>query len=231
MKMNNSQNNNLLEFKTRRQIYQFISKNPGLHKRELSRMLKIPKTTLNYHLIYLEKRELITKKTELCYVRYYTKNKMGARERELISLFRNENIRHIIAVFFVQITTSEIELSDFLEKHPNTIKYYLKKLHDADVIIPAIKGENVMISPAGTIIRRTAVGREIIYTLKDARFIWDVLTMYQHSYFDETLDLILEAAKIASPNWGDVKETVNFDSGLNLAIKEFNRFFPIPICA
>jgi len=229
--MNNSQNNNFLEFKTRRHIYQFILKNPALHKRELSRKLKIPKTTLNYHLIYLEKRELISKKTESCYVRYYIKNRMGSRERELISLFRNENIRHIIAVFFWQVATSKIELSDFLEKHPNTIDYYLKKLHDAGIIIPATKGDNVVISPAGTIIERTAVGREVIYTLKDVKFIWDVFIAYQDSYLDETVNLILEATRIASPNWGDVKKTGKFDSRIDLMIKEFNKFFPLPFCA
>jgi len=231
MAMNNPQNNDFLEFKARKQIYQFISKNPALHKRELSRKLKIPKTTLNYHLIYLEKCELISKKTELCYVRYYIKNRMGSRERELISLFRNENIRHIIVVFFWQVATSKIELSDFLEKHPNTIDYYLKKLLDADIIIPATKGDNVVISPAGTIIERTAVGREIIYTLKDVRFIWDVLIAYQNSYLDETADLILEATKIASPNWGDVTKTGKFDSRIDRMIEEFNKFFPLPFCA
>ena len=193
--------------------------------------MKIPKTTLNYHLIILEKRELISKKTESCYVRYYTKNKMGERERELISLFRNETIRHIIAVFFWQVATSKIELSDFLEKHPNTIDYYLKKLLDADIIMPATKGDNVVISPNGTIIERTAIGREVIYTLKDVRFIWAVLIAYQNSYLDETVNLILEATRIASPNWGDVTKTGKFDSRIDLMIKEFNKFFPLPFCA
>ena len=232
MAMNNSRNNNLLEFKTRRQIYQFISNNPGLHKRELSRKLKIPKTTLNYHLINLEKRDLISKKTELCYVRYYIENKIGTKEKELMGLFRNEIIGHIIAVFFFQVATSKIELSDFLEKHPNTINHYLKKLRDADVIIPAKKGDNVVIRPTGgTIIERTAIGREIIYTLKDPNFIWDVLTAYQNSYFDEALDLILEATKIASPNWGDVTKTGKFDSRVTRIIEEFNQIFPLSFCA
>ena len=40
--------NGILELKTRREIYQFILKYPGLNKSELSRMLNIPYTTLKY---------------------------------------------------------------------------------------------------------------------------------------------------------------------------------------
>ena len=53
----------LLKLKIRRQIYQFILKYPGFHFSEISRKLKIPKTTLNYHLSYLEKYGFIVVKS------------------------------------------------------------------------------------------------------------------------------------------------------------------------
>jgi len=52
-------NKNILELELRRNIYDFILKNPGFHLRGLSRKLKIPKSTLLHHLKILKKRELI----------------------------------------------------------------------------------------------------------------------------------------------------------------------------
>ena len=49
----------ILKLESRKLIYNYILEHPGLHFRELSRELKIPKSTLEYHLSYLKKLELI----------------------------------------------------------------------------------------------------------------------------------------------------------------------------
>ena len=62
-------NCNILELETRRKIYDFIQKFPGLHVREISRRLEIPFSTLQYHLRFLEKRELVKAKDDGKYIR------------------------------------------------------------------------------------------------------------------------------------------------------------------
>ena len=47
----------IIKLKTRKLIYNYISNHPGLYFRELSRELKIPKSTLDYHLTFLKKLE------------------------------------------------------------------------------------------------------------------------------------------------------------------------------
>lgn len=63
--------NKILKSETRKQIYNFILKYRGLRLREVSRKLKIPMSTLNYHLRYLEKYGLIVINSEEIYERFY----------------------------------------------------------------------------------------------------------------------------------------------------------------
>ena len=51
--MRNHKRNVILELEKRRKIYNYILTNPGLHFNEIVRGLQIPKTTLEYHLNYL----------------------------------------------------------------------------------------------------------------------------------------------------------------------------------
>jgi len=43
-----------LDLEIRRSIYNHILKSPGLHERELARVLDIPLSTLDYHLYYIK---------------------------------------------------------------------------------------------------------------------------------------------------------------------------------
>jgi DNA-binding transcriptional ArsR family regulator len=78
------------KLKTRMLIFNYIVKHPGLHFRELSRELKIPKSTLDYHLTFLKKSELIKVKSNNRFNRYYAMNKVDRRDKELINILRQE---------------------------------------------------------------------------------------------------------------------------------------------
>jgi DNA-binding transcriptional ArsR family regulator len=80
----------IIKLKTRKLIYNYILQNPGLHFRELSRELNIPKSTLEYHLSYLKKLEFIKAKSNGRYNRYYVTKKVGRKEKELINILRQE---------------------------------------------------------------------------------------------------------------------------------------------
>ena len=64
-----------LELETRRKIYEQINKSPGIHFRELERRLKVVVGNLQYHLQYLEKKNLIRTLNDEDYVRYFVKDK------------------------------------------------------------------------------------------------------------------------------------------------------------
>ena len=137
------QKDQILELEIRRQIYNFILKYPGLHLRELSRKLNIPKTTLCYHIKYLEKRGLLTAKSEGKYTLYYVSNNIGNNQKKMLHLLRQETTRNIVLYFLVRSCASRIELSRSLGKHPTTLDMPLKKLLEMDIIesAPVLDGK------------------------------------------------------------------------------------------
>ena len=123
----------ILELEIRRKIYHFISKYPGLHFREICRKLDIPRSTLSYHLKYLEKRKLISSKHECIYTRFYVINENGAGYNKLLHFLRQDTPRNILLYMLTYISASQAELSEAIEKHPTTIMTHLKRLKDADI--------------------------------------------------------------------------------------------------
>ena len=126
-----------LDLKNRQTIYYYILRFPGLNLSELSRKLTIPKSTLDYHLIYLKKRGLITTSTEGSYTRFYASEKMSSREKKILNLLREKIPRKIILLILMYPQYfSQINLSKYLKKRPATISYHLDKLVKMDIIEP-----------------------------------------------------------------------------------------------
>jgi len=156
----------ILELETRRQIYEFILKNPGSHLSEISRKLKIPKTTLNYHLNNLKKRGLIASIFEDKNSRFFIKQRFGNLEKKFIHILRKETPRNIILFIGWNTCASQAELSRELERSHTTIEKHLKKLLELGIIesIPIENGSMYTVKNT-RIIDRKPVGREIIYRL------------------------------------------------------------------
>ena len=134
-------NKNILDLEQRRSIYNYILKNPGLHQRELSRRLKIPKSTLLHHLKILKKQDLVILRTVNGYHRIYASKKLGNKEKEILNLLRQKIPQQILLYLVSKTHCSQIELSEVLEKKPPIISYYLKKLYDLD-LIESVQGKN-----------------------------------------------------------------------------------------
>lgn len=179
---------NILLLSTRRNIYQFILKSPGLHLRELSRRLHMPLTTVKYHLHVLQKRELIKEKTEGRYHRYYVTHKIGAREKKIISLLREDIPRTIILYLMIRYWSPQIDISKSLKKHPTTIEFHLKKLMDLGLIqqVKPVDGK-IYRDEKPRIIECETIGREKVYILKNPQQIYDLLITYKHSIIEEMI--------------------------------------------
>jgi len=158
---------NIFNLKKKKEIYEFITENPGVYLREISRRLNIPRTTLIHHLKYLKKNELILSKFVGRYKRYWAVNKIGQKDKELLFLFRQETPRNIIISITEYGIRSQIDLSEDLNKHPTTIAFHLKKLKEMDIIEQAIV-KNGMIQRIDKEhwMKRSPRGTEIFYRLK-----------------------------------------------------------------
>ena len=156
-----------LDLASRRKIYHFISKHPGTYLREISREVKIPKSTIDYHLHYFKKLDIISSKSKGRYTRYYVKEDLGRQAKETLSALRNKTALHIALILSFWHVGTRKQLSDELEKSLSTVSFHLNKLIEADVV------------------EKFKDGKFIKYKLKDERSTDKLLIQYQEGLLDE----------------------------------------------
>ena len=192
---------NILDLKPRRDIYQFISDNPGLHITEINQRMNISRSALRHHLRYLIKFNLIKCKVERKNKRLYACNLLSTKDQELLGLLRQELPFKIIMYLLHLGYCSKTELAKDLEVYPSTIHFHIKKLLDMDIIEPVeVKdGKFVSYNKHKPVIFIKPVGREKIYKWKNSEIVVDIyklLITHKKSMIDPNIiDTYIELTK------------------------------------
>lgn len=162
----------ILENERRREIYKFIEKNPGVHLRELQRTLKMPLSSLEYHLNYMVRKKVIFREKDGRYRRYYVKQ-LDAEDKKMLSALRQKRMREIVLIVLSNKKAKYQTLLDDLRIPPSTLSLYLKYLVDHNILT------------------RHKIGHENIYTVQDEDRIAKVLMSYKSSFADRLVDKVL----------------------------------------
>lgn len=129
------------ELETRRKLYELIRDSPGIHLRELERSLGLVVGSLQYHLHYLEKNNLISRFKDEEYVRYFVNKRIPEkRERKIIYFLRREGCRHILINLLQNPGTNNKELSTAVGLSPSTVSWYLNKLVKSGIVEKEMTG-------------------------------------------------------------------------------------------
>ena len=163
-----------LELDTRRRIYRFLEEVPGAHFREVHRRLDIPTSVVEYHLKYLENRDMGVSKMEGRYKRYYIQGRMGSADKGLMSLLRQKVPRHIVMHIALNPGVNHRELTEAVSISPSTLSYHMKKLVSKEVV------------------RQEREGRQNRYWLVDEEGAARALMEYKESFLDEVVDSFTE---------------------------------------
>ncbi len=159
----------ILENENRRKIYEAIEEIPGVHFRELQRVLDMPLTTLEYHLSYMTRKKIIYSETETHYKRYYAKP-LDSEEKKVLSALRQKRLREIVLIILTNEKAKYLFLADYLKIPHSTLSFYLKYLVDNGILL------------------KDKVGYETIYTVKDEDKVVKVLVAYKASFLDKLID-------------------------------------------
>lgn len=151
-------------------------------------MLNFSFSTLQYHLRYLEKRELVKARIDGKYTRYFISSKFGRKEKDVINLLQNKTTRSIILYLLSMVVCSQIELSKSLNKHPTTIEYHLDKMEKMNVI-KKTKSEYgvVKLDFKPYEVEHVQEGNEILYIFEDPYMIYDLLVTYKENVLEDKL--------------------------------------------
>ena len=225
---------NILKFETRRKIYNYILENPGLHLREIARKTNISLSVLRYHINYLKKNELVIVKNDQGYTRYYVKQKVGIRDKEILNLLRQDIPLRIVLLLltagpgniYKNKITKKKAFSDpatFLKTYskrelieltknwwgPNTELFHLRK-HRTTIDFHLKKLLDI------DLIEKVKVGKETKYKLKDENIIWSFFIRYKNELSDKSINLYMM--------WRDRGLKISLDN----IIEVFFDIFPHP---
>lgn len=220
---------NIFELENRSKIFQYILDNPGLHQRELCRQMNIPKTTMNYHLNFLLKKDFIVSKLKGNNNNYFVLNNVGNGDKKFIGIVRNDALHKIILYFLIFIIGSRSSISKTLEKSPNTIGYHLRKLRKEEIIeIAPFKNGLVERVNKGVMEHNTNTN-ETMYRLKNAHQIYDLILTNNKSFFKDNLTseifYLIKESKAHGPLAKRISQT---DKRADIVFDVFFEIFPHP---
>jgi len=159
-----------LDLETRRKIYNFIQKHPGIYEREISRRLKIPLSTIDYHLHYLSKRKLITASDDGHYKKYYKSGKISIKEKKILGILRQKVKRKIILYLLLNPNSTHKKICEHLQLAASTTSFHLNMLREYNII------------------QKKVIGRESVFEIIDPDFISDIIITYRKSFVDDMVE-------------------------------------------
>ena len=230
---------NVFKLEKRRKIYDFIDKNPGLNVREISKKLNIPYTSLSHHLKYFKKLDLIREIREGKYKKIFISYKLGAREKQILGLLRNDNSCKILLYLIWHYSCSQIELSKELLIPPPTVSYYLKKMLDMEIIeeVTAVNGRIYPLPNFDRYIERKAIKSEKFYrrkNTKDSYLIYKLLICHKSSFNNQQIvKYCIDSYEFSKTRRHLIKgkKLLTLDDQIDSVADVFNSFFPPPFCA
>src|SRR5947209_10959005 len=125
----------ILAVKTRKDLYDFVRKNPGFHLRELSRALNLSITLADYHLRFLEKHELITSAMDGEYKRFFPRSTPGQAEarsalteteKQILAFLRQPVPLKVIDFLMEREAATHKEILEQVPVSPSTLCHHLR---------------------------------------------------------------------------------------------------------
>lgn len=145
----------MFEVESRRRIYEAVCKFPGIHLRELSRTVNLKLNLVDYHLHYLEKRELIHSVQSGQFKRYFPKDELAAEQKRdmisasdkpIVGLLRQQVPFRIVILLAKAGVMAHGELANLLHKSASTVSHHLEKLIEAEVVLRMVDGTGYRLS-------------------------------------------------------------------------------------
>ena len=168
-----------LELENRRNIYQLLTKYPGMYLREMEKELGLAVGVLEYNLNYMEKKDLLMVEREGNRKRYFVREGFSFGDKATVGLLRQEIPRRIVIFLMLHPNASFQDVLAQFKISKSTLSFHIKKLTEASVV-GAEKD-----------------GRSTNYRVIDPENTARVILTYKASFLDSVVDRFAEV-------WGDM---------------------------
>src|SRR5437588_11170831 len=138
-----SKDEDILAVQTRKDLYDFVRRNPGFHLRELARALNLSITLTDYHLRFLERHDLITSSMDGEYKRFYPRSTPGladphpaltAADRQVLGFLRQPVPLRVMNFVMEREDATHKMILEQVPVSPSTLCHHLKKMQAAGII-------------------------------------------------------------------------------------------------
>lgn len=135
---------NLFANDTRRQVYDCIRKNPGIHLRGIGKETDITLGTIRYHIDLLRRSHAIAVLEDRGYTHYFENSgTYSASQQAVLKHMRNETTREILAVLAGNRFASRKDIAESLGIAGSTVTWHMKRLEEDGVIDVRTEGRYV----------------------------------------------------------------------------------------
>jgi DNA-binding transcriptional ArsR family regulator len=111
-----------------------IEENPGIRYRELLRLSGFVNGVLSYHLLALERANVIKVNRESRMTRYFPLS-VSDKESTILKFVRHEPVRKTLLLILEHDMCTFNEIVDHTGKAPSTVSLHLKRLREAGIIL------------------------------------------------------------------------------------------------
>ena len=145
----------ILDVRVRRDLYEFVRRNPGYHLREIGRLQNLSITLADYHLRFLEKHELISSSMDGEYKRYYPRYLPGDRDaipaltdrqKAILGYLRQPIPLVILSFLMERESATHKEILAQTRVSASTLSHHLQKLAASEVVARAVDGQGYRVA-------------------------------------------------------------------------------------
>ncbi len=162
----------LLTNENRRKLYDLIRRNPSIHLRELERLSGLPLSTVNYHVTYMKRKNIILLEKDGRLSRLYTKP-FDKEDKRLLKILRQKKFREIVSLIWINKGANFTFLENKLAIPRSTLSFYLNYLVKNKILLAE------------------KIGYEKFYSLHSEDRIAKTLITYKYSFLDSLVDKTL----------------------------------------
>lgn len=166
--------NESLSLATRREIFEHVKSNPGIHFSQLKRDLDMETGLLQYHLGELEEYDVLESEEHQGKRRVFVTRELDEEERAILAVLRYETTRIILLHLLEHGPARNSEIAEAAGVTPATISWHLSNLTEKGII------ESVQ------------DGRKTLYRVANEELTVQLLVRYQESFVDRAVDRIID---------------------------------------
>lgn len=124
----------------RRELYDLVSRRPGLHLRAIGRETGLPVGQVVYHLGRLERTGLLGSRRDGTFKRYFATRFVDRHEKEVYAALRHVVPRRMAIALLSHAPRSQRELTEEVHVAPSTLSFHARRLVASGFLVKGPRG-------------------------------------------------------------------------------------------